>query len=83
MVFYRKISDKDLERFKTLKDMRWTLLFWPFNRRILGKVQHPFDRALLFINDNKVYFFPTDMLEEDYQRKLDGIIEYGDDIYDE
>lgn len=80
---YRKIGDEDLDRFKKLKGTRWILLFWPFNRRILGRVQHPFDRDLLFINDNRAYFFPTDMLEEDYQRKLDGIIEYGDDIYDE
>jgi len=30
-----------------------------------------------------MYFYPTSILEENYQRKLDGIIEYGDDIYDD
>ena len=80
---YRKIKNRDLKRFKKLDNVRWTLLCWPFNRRILGRVHHPFDRHILFINENRAYFFPIDMLENDYQRKLDGIIEYGDDIYDE
>ncbi|MGA1822992.1 MAG: hypothetical protein ACMUIG_10755, partial [Thermoplasmatota archaeon] len=80
---YHHMTPGDLKKIGKVGLRIIFFLFFPLNRVIFGKVQHPLGSTLAFFNGNDIYFYPTEILEEDFQRKLDGIVEYGDDIYDE